>query len=80
MRVGYKREMRVKLVLLAQSPREMPVKLVLLAPPAREMPVKPRWLCPQRRNPIQQQHNPTPQPRGVPRKPCPGLVRGYEAG
>ena len=20
----------------------------------------------------------TPQPRGVPRKPCPGLVRGYE--
>lgn len=50
MRAGYKREMRVKLVLLAQSRRETRVKLVSLASPARETPVEPRRLRQQRPN------------------------------
>ena len=64
--------------------RETRVKLVLPALVTRETCVK-RQSCPLRRQPRPQRHNlatfsnnPTPQPRGIARKPCPGLVRGYE--
>ena len=57
-----------------------------LALTTRETCVKP-WRCPPKQQPRPQRrdlatssNNTTPQPRGVSRKPCPGLVRGYEAG
>ena len=62
--------------------RETRVKLLFLALSASETCMK-RQSRPLRRPPpaSPQSHpasNPTPQPRGIARKPCPGLVAGYE--
>jgi len=57
--------------------RETRVKPVGSALAARETFVKP-WRCPPSNNPACK--DTAPQPRGIARKPCPCLVRGYEAG
>lgn len=64
------RETRVKPVLPAMVPRETYVK-------RQSRP--PGWpLRPQRRNLATSSNSTAPQPRGISRKPCPCLVRGYE--
>ena len=67
---GCERETRVKPVSPALAAREMRVKRqsCLLRRPPR----------PQRRDLATSSNSTTPQPRGIARKPCPGLVRGYE--
>ena len=72
-----RRETRVKPVSPALVARETFVKPCRCQPRRRPRPQQ-RNPSPQRRDLATSSNNPTPQPRGVARKPCPGLVRGYE--